>query len=227
MSTGISSLGGVSSGTDQTSSGTNSVLGQMDFLELLMVQLQYQDPLSPMDSQEFSAQLAQFSQLEQITQMNANLEASLQTNLILAQSVNNTMVAGMIGQNVVAYGNNTELVDGGEVTLNYNLASSAQNVTIEIKNENGATVRTIEVDAQSSGDQQVAWDGLDDDGEELADGIYTFSVDAQTSSGSSVQTTTYTVGTITGVTYVDGMAEFLVGSVQIPLGDIYKILEAS
>lgn len=209
----------------QTTTGANSVLGQMDFLQLLMIQLSYQDPLSPMDSQEFAAQLAQFSQLEQITQMNQNLDMSLQTNLILAQSVNNTMAATMIGKDVVAYGNEVELTDGEETTLNYNLDGSAQTVTITIKNEAGVTVRTLEVGPQTSGDQQVAWDGLDDDGDELPSGVYTFSVDAKTGSGTSVSSTTYTCGTINGVSYVDGMAQFLVGSMELSLGDIYKIVE--
>lgn len=225
MSVDISGIGGVGMSPDQSASGSNAMLDQLDFLELLMLQLQVQDPLNPMDSQEFSAQLAQFSQLEQLTEMNQNLDYALQTNLLLAQSVNNTMAAGMIGQGVTAYGNEVELIDGEDVTLNYNLAGSAQAISIEIKNSSGVTVRTLAVNSQSSGDQQVIWDGLDNDGEELSDGIYTFSVSAESGSGTSVEVTTYTTGMISGVTYVEGMAEFLVGSLQIPLGDIYKITE--
>ncbi len=225
MDSGINGISGLGVNFQEQVSGSNTALGQMDFLELLMIQLQYQDPMSPMDSQEFSAQLAQFSQLEQITQMNENLTASLQTDLLLAQSVNNTMAASMIGQGVVAYGNEVELIEGQEAAINYNLAGSAQTVTIEIKDENGVTVRTIEVTGQSSGDQQVVWDGLDDEGEALEDGIYTFSVAAETSGGVSVQTTTYTSGIITGVAYIQGMAELMIGSIQMGLGSIYKIVQ--
>jgi flagellar basal-body rod modification protein FlgD len=198
----------------------------MDFLQLLMIQLQYQDPMSPMDSQEFAAQLAEFSQLEQITQMNQNLTASMQTNLVLAQSVNNTMAASMIGKDVVAYGNEVELADGQDTEIHYELDGSAQTVTIEIKNENGATVRTIEAGPQGSGEQQVTWDGTDDDGNDLPDGIYTYTVSAETASGTAVNSTTYTFGTVTGVSYTDGMAEFLVGSITVSLSDIYQILES-
>lgn len=225
MST-INNIQGIGMSSAQTTSGSNSVLGQMDFLQLLMTQLSYQDPLSPMDSQEFSAQLAQFSQLEQLTQMNQNLNYSLQTNLLLAQSINNTMAATMIGQQVVAFGNEVELQDGNDAELNYKLNGSAQTVTITIKNSAGVTVRTIEAGPQSSGDRQYTWDGCDDNGEELPDGIYTFSVSAKTASGTTVQTTTYTTGTITGVSYVEGMAEFMVGSIQIALADIYRITQA-
>lgn len=225
MSSAISGIGGIGMNYTEQIQGSNTALGQMDFLELLMIQLQYQDPLSPMDSQEFSAQLAQFSQLEQITQMNQNLSASMQTNLLLAQSVNNVMATNMIGQSVVAFGNEVELIDGQEATINYELSGSAQTVTIEIKDENGVTVRTIDAEGQSSGDQQVVWDGLDDEGNELADGIYTYSVTAKTAGDIDVPVTTYTSGMITGVAYVEGMAELLVGSIQIGLGDIYRIVE--
>lgn len=224
MSSTIGGISGVGMNITDTVSGSNSELNLMDFLELLMVQLSYQDPLNPMDSTEFSAQLAEFSQLEQLTLMNENLDYSMQTNLVLAQSVNNTMAATMIGQDVLAYGNEVELEEGEEATLNYKLSGSAQTVTVTIKDEAGVTVRTIEVGAQSSGDQQLVWDGLDDDGDELSPGVYTFSVSAETSSGTTVQATTYTAGTISGVSYADGMAQFLVGSMQISLGDVYKIL---
>lgn len=225
MSTAIAGIGGIGTNYTETTSGANSVLGQMDFLQLLMIQLAYQDPMSPIDSQEFAMQLAQFSQLEQITQMNQNLDLSMQTNLLLAQSVNNTMAATMIGRSVMAYGDQVELVEGAEPTLNYDLEGAAQSVTITIQNSAGVTVRTIEAGPQASGDQQVVWDGLDDQGEELSPGVYTFSVSAQTSTGVSVPVTTYTSGIITGVSYVEGMAEFLVGSIQIGLGDVYKIIQ--
>ncbi len=224
MSSTIGGISGVGMSITDTVSGSNSKLDQMDFLKLLMIQLSYQDPLNPMDSAQFSAHLAEFSQLEQLTLMNENLSYAMQTNLVLAQSVNNTMAATMIGQDVLAYGNEVELEEGEETTLNYNLSASAQSVTITIKDEAGVTVRTIEVGAQSSDDQQLVWDGLDNDGDELSPGVYTFSVSAETSSGTTVPVTTYTAGTISGVSYVDGMAQFLVGSMQISLGDVYKIL---
>ncbi|HDH58397.1 MAG TPA: hypothetical protein ENF16_07290, partial [Bacteroidetes bacterium] len=179
MSSTIGGISGVGMSITDTVSGSNSKLDQMDFLKLLMIQLSYQDPLNPMDSAQFSAQLAEFSQLEQLTLMNENLDYAMQTNLVLAQSVNNTMAATMIGQDVLAYGNEVELEEGEEATLNYNLSASAQSVTITIKDEAGVTVRTIEVGAQALDDQQVVWDGLDDDGDELPAGVYTFNVSAE------------------------------------------------
>ncbi|MCX6640545.1 MAG: flagellar hook assembly protein FlgD [bacterium] len=224
MSPQIGGISGVGMDLYQ-STGSNAAMDQADFLKLLMIQLAYQDPMNPVDSQQFSAQLAQFSQLEQLTQMNENLQMSQSTNMILAQSVNNTMAASMIGRSVTAYGDQVELVDGAETMLNYNLGGAAQTVEITIKNEAGAVIRTIEAGPQSSGEQQFTWDGLDDEGNAMTDGVYTFSVSAKTGAGLAVQSTTYTCGTITGVTYTQGMPEFLVGSMQIALGDVYKILE--
>lgn len=224
MSDPLSGISGVGMNVPQTASGANSVMGQMDFLQLLMIQLSYQDPMSPMDSQEFASQLAQFSQLEQLTQMNQNMDLSMQTNLILAQSVNNTMAATMIGKEVLAYGNEVELIESEEATLHYDLNGAAQNVTISIKNSAGATVRTIEVGPQSSGDQQALWDGLNDEGEELPAGIYTFSVNATTGAGTTVQSTTYISGLISAVSYVEGMAQFQVGEIEIPLSQVYRVI---
>jgi flagellar basal-body rod modification protein FlgD len=219
----LTGLGGVGMNTPQTSPGSNSQMGQMDFLQLLMVQLSYQDPMNPVDSQQFSAQLAQFSQLEQLTQMNENLSLSQQTNLLLAQSVNNTMAAGMIGQTIVANGNQVQVTEGEETSLNYHLNGAAQTTTITIKNSAGATVRTIEAGPQSSGDQTTTWDGLDDAGNAVPEGIYTFSVNAATSQGVTVQTTTYTQGVITGVSYLQGMATFMIGDLEVGLGDIIRV----
>jgi flagellar basal-body rod modification protein FlgD len=219
----LGGLNGVGMNTPQTGLASNSLMGQMDFLQLLMIQLSYQDPMNPVNSQEFAAQLAQFSQLEQLTQMNQNLSLSQQTNLLLAQSVNNTMAAGMIGQTIVANGNQVEMIEGEDATLNYNLNGAAQTTTITIKNSAGATVRTIQAGPQSSGDRETTWDGLDDEGNQLPAGVYTFSVNATTSSGSTVQATTYTCGAITGVSYVNGMATFLMGQLEVGLGDIIRV----
>jgi flagellar basal-body rod modification protein FlgD len=224
MSSTINGLNGVGMQSQQTNT-SNAQVSQMDFLQLLMTQLAYQDPTAPVDSQQFAAQLAQFSQLEQLTQMNENLQSSQSTNLILAQSVNNTMAASMIGRSVTAYGNQVELIDGDQASLNYNLGGAAQTVEITIKNSSGTVVRTIEAGPQASGDQQYTWDGLDNDGNALPEGVYTFSVAGKTGAGLDVQSTTYTCGIITGVSYTQGMPEFLVGSIQIGLGDVYKITD--
>jgi len=221
----ITSISGVGINPNQSSITGGANLEQMDFLNILMMQLQNQDPMNPMDSQQFATQLAQFSELEQITMMNQNLDASIQTNLLLAQSVNNTMAADMIGKGVIAYGDGISLTSGEETSINYKLASSAEDVTIEIKNDSGAVVRTIEVGPQGSGDLEVVWDGKDDDGDDLSSGAYTYSVTAKTSGGTNVQVTTYTTGVIDGVTYEQGMAEFLVGEVQIAMGDIYQLID--
>jgi flagellar basal-body rod modification protein FlgD len=114
----LTGVNGIGMTTTQSSTSSNSAMGQMDFLQLLMVQLSYQDPMNPIDSQAFSAQLAQFSQLEQLTEMNENLGYAQQTNLLLAQSVNNTMAASMIGKDVKAYGDQTELLEGQEAEMN-------------------------------------------------------------------------------------------------------------
>ena len=75
-----------------------------DFLKLLVTQLQNQDPLNPASNQEFASQLAEFSSLEQLTQMNESLESNLDSDLLLAQSLNNSTATGFIGHEVHATG---------------------------------------------------------------------------------------------------------------------------
>ena len=79
-----------------------STLGKNDFLTLLIAQLKHQDPLNPADNTEFIAQLAQFSSLEQMTLMNANLEKSLESNINMTEAVSNAMIINYFGKYVTA-----------------------------------------------------------------------------------------------------------------------------
>ncbi|NIS39011.1 flagellar hook capping protein, partial [Candidatus Saccharibacteria bacterium] len=100
----IFNLNGIGSamGSQQNNSSSERILGKDDFLKMLVTQLNYQDPLNPMESTDFSAQLAQFSSLEQLSNIDETLQASLEANYLLATSINNTMAATIIGKQVRA-----------------------------------------------------------------------------------------------------------------------------
>jgi flagellar basal-body rod modification protein FlgD len=139
--------------TTSASSSTNATktLGESDFLKLLTAQLQAQNPLNPMDSTNFTAQLAQFSSLEQLTSINAGLK-----NMLASQaSLQNTMVTSLIGKTVRVTGNTVTL--NGQADMRYSLAGDASNVTISVYDANGALVRTTTQGAQSSGDNTFTW----------------------------------------------------------------------
>ena len=126
-----------------------------DFMKLLIAQLQNQDPLSPMDNQQFAVQLAQFNSLEQLIGLNEKFD-SLATQQGLATQFNS---AALIGKQVAGNGNKINLDGSGKANLHYVLGANAANVTVKVLNSDGAVVRQIAVGSQNGGAQNAIWDG--------------------------------------------------------------------
>ncbi len=205
----------------------SSVMGKDDFLKLLITQLKYQDPASPLDGSQFASQLAQFSSLEQLSNLNDSVKQSINANFFLTQSINNTMTANLIGKNVKI--NSNKISDTGQdsISLGYNLPSSASTVSIKVYDQNGQLVRTInDLDTQS-GDHQVSWDFTDNDGNRLPDGNYTFEVEAKDYNENDISADTYITGQISGVRFDDDGTKILVGDTEYMLSDILEILNPS
>jgi flagellar basal-body rod modification protein FlgD len=196
----------------------SQVLGKDDFLELLTTKLRYQDPMNPEDDQEFVAQLAQFSSLEQMENMNM----AIQTQLVLTQSTNNALATGMIGRNVVAVGNEIHLEEDGSSEIMFNLESDAD-VTVQIKDSDGSVVKTISAGLLSSGDETITWDGTDNTGNSVAAGSYTYEVTASASDGSTVDATTYTTGLVSGVEFMNGSAFLKVDGMDVSLANVVRV----
>jgi flagellar basal-body rod modification protein FlgD len=202
--------------SSQTSAPT---MGEDEFLQLLVAQLKHQDPLSPMDNTEFVAQLAQFSSLEQVTLVNENLQAQAE----LIQGSTNAMAASFIGREVLAVGNGIAHTDGeSSELLSFELEQDAD-ATITISNSSGAVVRTLDAGALTAGRNSTEWDGLDEQGNAVADGNYTFNVSALDEDGSVVRTQTYTSGIVTGVRYGGGGSVLLLQDSVVLLADVLEI----
>ena len=209
--------------TSENDALSNSITGKDDFLKMLMAQMQNQDPMNPMESSDFSAQLAQFSSVEQLTEISDSLEDYITTNMILSQSINNTLSANVIGRSVKAYGNQCYFDGENETTLNFNLGDYADDVTITIYDEDGNVVNTIHENSMASGDKQVNWDGTDENGNVLSDGTYTFEVSATGANGEDVYTTTYVCGEVSGVKYDESGASLKIGNLTVLFGDVREI----
>lgn len=207
------------SGTPQTQFST-PILGKDDFLQLLTTKLRHQDPMNPMEDHEFIAQLAQFSSLEQMQNMNE----TMQTQILLTQSTNNALATSLIGKNVQALGNSMMLEDGGTAEISMELRAAAE-VTVRILDEGGTCIRTIVAGSMEAGENSLTWDGLDTSGDPAVAGTYTFEVSALGSDKSSVGVTTFSTGRVTGVEFVNGAAELRVDGVLVPLSDIIRIDE--
>lgn len=213
-----------SSPISQATSTNEKIMGKDDFLKLLVTQMKYQDPLEPQSPEDYSAQLAQFSSLEQLSQMNDLLEASLETNLLLATSVNNTLASNVIGKQVKAIGSETYFDGSADAPLVYEIPRDAQNVKIEIMDGDGKVVRTVELDNVGSGENIYEWDGKDDDGNKLDAGNYDFQVSATSFDGIDMNVNTHMSGLVTGLRYSASGPMLMIGNTEVPMANVLELL---
>ena len=166
---------------------------QDNFLTMLTTQLQNQDPLNPMDNAQMTSQLAQISMLEGIQGLNTTL-----TSLLASYNTSQALqAAGAIGSKVLVQGSHLALASG-QAQGGVNLGSAATSVVVTIKDSTGKTVQIQELGKQSAGTVAFQWDGKDANGTQVADGNYTFSVEAS-ASGTKVSATPIQLGTVSAV----------------------------
>lgn len=219
-----------SAASQSQNSGDNASNGVMDkeaFLELLVTQMRHQDPMNPLKQEEYAAQLAQFSSVEQLSNLNDRFDQMYQSNVQLNHSISNVLSTTLVGRNVRAMGNSlTYSEDGGNV-VHYNLGAAADKVNIVIKNSDGQIVRTEELGYRQSGDQTWAWDGKLGSGAEASRGEqYVVSIEASKANGDAVSADTYLEGRISGVEFGNGgNLYFLIGDTRISAGDVQRIFE--
>ena len=192
-----------------------------NFLQLLTTQLQYQDPLSPVDSNEFTNQLVQFSAVEQAIQTNSKLD-----KLIALQSGNQLSEAvAYIGKTIKTESSQFWLEDGN-ATLLYGLGGNAQQTTITIVDESGATVRVLSGET-GAGLHEVTWDGTDGSGTALPDGVYTVLANAIDAEGDAVTVATGFYGRVTGIEMQDGQLLLGIGKLLLPLDQVMAVQEST
>ncbi len=206
-------------GAPAASGTSKSALGKDDFLKLMIAQLQNQDPLQPVDNQAFVAQMAQFSSVEQLHNVNDQLG-----NLLLAQNAGNQMsFASMVGKDVLFNTDGVTLVPGQPAQVQATLADPADKVSALVTDASGKVVRTLPLGARQAGAVAVSWDGRDDNAQPLPAGDYKVTVSAYKASGAKVDVTERARGTVTGVKYQDGVAQLLVGGHAVALSDVVEI----
>jgi flagellar basal-body rod modification protein FlgD len=199
--------------------------GKDDFLKLLTMQLKAQDPMKPYDNQEFAAQLAQFSQLEQLSGIRDLLEEQINMNQLLTQTMANSALPGMLGKNAKAMADSVSFDGENSVPFGFNFQSQANSAEVVIKDSAGHAVRTIKLSGTdlSSGEHKLAWDGRDDNGNKLPADKYTFAVTAHNSGGSSYSADTFTYGTIQAVRFKAEGTVLVMNGVEIPLQNILDV----
>lgn len=190
-----------------SSSSSPSELGKDEFLKLFIAQIQYQDPLNPLDSAEFTAQLAQFSSVEQLYGMNSKLGNIEETMNNQSEQRDNL---GYIGKTVKADDNTMRVDDGTVQSGSYTIDDSGY-VTVDVYDNDGNIVRTFYKGWEDKGEHDVSWDGRDDAGTPTGDGTYTFEITARDEDGFYVSSNTYISGEVTGITYQDGQSCLMIG----------------
>lgn len=205
--------------------GGLQTLGKDDFLKLLVTKLQNQDPLKPMDDEDFIAQLAQFSSLEQMNKIGEAIAEANQLDYLQMQSLNNAMAAGFVGKDVKATYTDIYVEGDNSPQISYATPDYASEIKFTIRDEAGNIVATLTDEDVSPGSHTLTWDGRDDFGNRVADGRYSVEAVATDASGATFTPDLTLVGTVEAVIYRDGLAYLRVQGIEIPLGDIMAIGE--
>lgn len=220
----ISSIAGLvpqSSLSGATTTSATDEMGKDTFLKLLTTQMQYQDPLNPMSNEQFVAQLAQFSSLEQLQGLTSGMESLYLVNV----SMNNAAMTNLIGKDLVASGNAIQYGGSGSANLNYNATADAAAATVTVTNSEGQVVYTGDMGALSEGEGVWSWDGKDLDGQTVPEGEYTFEIAATDANGAEIAVDGRIVGTVSGMDLSSGSPLLTVNGVTIELGAILSVEE--
>jgi flagellar basal-body rod modification protein FlgD len=215
----IQSVNGVAPTTQAADLQAGGQITRDDFMKLLIAQLQNQDPLKPMDNQEFAVQLATFNSLEQLIGVNEKLD-SLVGKQGLSGQLNS---AALIGKEVAGNGNQVNLGASGDTGLHYELAGNAAKVTVQVLNDSGAVVRQIDAGSQAAGAQSSTWDGTNSLGQRLPPGVYSFAVSASDGAGNAVPVTTQVGGVVTGVNLTGSEPVLEIGQLRISLSAVTNV----
>ncbi len=218
-----SSTSNSSSSTSKSAQAQQSLAGNMNtFLKLLTSQLQHQDPLSPMDTTQFTNQLVQFSSVEQQINTNSNLEQLLtaQRSSEMASAVN------YLGSKVQGVGSLLPL-QSGAASFSYTTPANMNKVTATIADSAGNIVKTLTLD-NTAGTHSINWDGTDSYGKQQADGNYKITINGAGTDGSNTQMDAAVVGTVTGLGMdTSNNVVLYLGNQTMNLKDVLKVVAGS
>jgi flagellar basal-body rod modification protein FlgD len=209
----------------QGAAGPGGALGRDEFLQLLTAQLRYQDPMNPMDGHQLAADLAQFSGLEQLLDINEQLKSQQDSANVLLSAINNSVALGTMGKTVIAAGDHVVLADDGNGTIDGTIIAdigTAGTATLELLNSNGVVIGRRVLGPVAKGDQQSFTAGAAASG--LTPGLYHARIVVNDTNGAGVPQTTYFTGKVDGLSYAPGGAVLTSGPVDIAIGSIRRII---
>ncbi len=200
----------------------NSLLSRDAFLKLFIEQLKNQDPLNPMKNYEVSAQLAQFSSLEQLYNLNKDFQKFIE----VTKKATYFQGIGLIGKNVEYEGDKIyKSENDNDIKIKFKLSEDAVSVNLNIYDEKGNLIRTLKFDNLTKGENSVTWDGKDLKGDNVPEGIYNYEVIAYNFKGEPVDVTSFGSGKVTNIRYDDDKKEalFKVNGDEVEIDKIISI----
>jgi flagellar hook assembly protein FlgD len=187
-------------------------LGKDDFFKIMVTQLKNQDPTKPYDNEQMAAQMAQFTSLEQMFNMNGNLEKLAENQKPLYQ----LGATGLIGKFVTTDTSRVSHVEGKFTSFSFELPADANNVRVNILNEKGETIREITQASLKKGPQSIDWDGKQSNGMNATSGSYMMQVRAEATTGKPMNVVTTSRQQVVGVGFEGKDTALLVGNPKSP-----------
>lgn len=220
----MTAVGGVSAGTQGTAQKDQAgLVGNYEtFLTLLTTQLKNQSPLDPMDANQFTEQLVQYSSVEQQIKANQQME-----NLVAMSAANNALNSlNFVGKTVTIDGSKGNLTNGGTLTYKFDMPSDAKG-TVTIRNASGQVVTVKQGVEFKSGAQTYEWNGKNSAGVRMAPGTYSIQIDALDASGNNVAATTDQTGTVDKVDVSSSNPLLIIGGQAIAMSQVKSIAQTS
>lgn len=194
-------------------------LGQDSFLKLLVAQMQHQDPLNPQGNEEFIAQLAQFTSLEQLMGVNT----ALGDLYAATTSMNNASMTQLLGRDVTAFSDTIPYDGDGPEDIHFQAASEVDRMTITLMDEDGKVVAREELNGIPAGEGSWRWDGKDIHGAQAPEGKYTVSINAADSLGNPITVSSLLKGTVNEMSYATGAPIPFVDGIEISIAEILRV----
>jgi flagellar basal-body rod modification protein FlgD len=186
------------------------------FLQILTTQLRNQNPLDPLDTNQFTQQLVQFTGVEQMLKTNEFLEAMMTST----QNATNSEAVSYVGRIVTASGNKSELIDGA-ATWNFAVDKPAT-ITATVRDMDGNVVYVKEGQVEQ-GESIFNWDGIGSDGKQKPEGSYYVTIEARDSEGQLVSVATEMTGEVTGVDFTGSEPVLIVGNARVNMSSVMSV----
>ncbi len=205
--------------------GAGGKMGKQEFLHLLVTQLRYQDPMDPMKGQDMAAQLAQFSSVEQLVELNKSILAQSEGAAAMLQATNSNVALGTIGKEVFALGNQVEIPESGvdDASVSFAVDKTGGRATLKLLDSDGKVVSSTFLGVVGGGRQTF---NLGEIGAKAEPGLYRYEVEVK-DGDNAVDVEQYVKGVVNGVTYGSSGAVLTAGKITIPIGQVISVTTAT